>query len=562
MRTTVLWVSLGSLLAGSGCATTLERARAAERRGDQEAADALYRDALEDPEQAPQARQELARLRVQEAREVEKADPGRAESLYREALKVAPAHDQALTGLVRMLRRSGRVDDAVAALKVAEGSGDCPACNRLHVVVLLERGDRAMAAKQWDDAIARYGEALSLRKQPAPALSIARAHLAAGRREQATDALADALALMVSADESVTQAFFDTRAAIVDAALAADETALADRALAIQLADEPGNPAVALELRVSAKIADKGRADEAAERYEAILKRHESAPTLTDAQRSDVAARLSDLYAARATMHLSQGRADAAEADLDRALELTPDEWEISLQRVLAVATRSGAPSALEALGRMPPGTPGIPQVQAILQSQLAIELLAAGRVDEAREALARGEKIHPDMPEIHLASAQLLAITAPEDLAKKDARALSKGALVHYDGGIFRYAEALGELDWARAAVKGRAADYPFQAPWFHAAATTLEERVRKVYPFAVEFSPDPEPRLRLRNTGDDAIEVQLEGPADFEDAVAIDAGKEHGVTLPDSGLLRLRVNGKKRTFYAEPYASVTLTL
>lgn len=562
MRARTWCVSLVGLLFATACATTLERARTAKARGDAESALSLYRDALDDPEQAAQARQELASLHVDEARALEKNDPARAEALYRDALDIAPAHDHALTGLVRLLRRAGRVDDASAAIEAAEASGECPACHRLEVVVLLERGDRAMAAKSWDTAIARYGEALALRRQPAPALAIVRAQLAAGRREGAADALAQVLPLMATADASVTRTFFDTRAAIVDAALAADEISLAERAVQTRLADEPGNPAIALELRVVARISDKGNFDDAMSRYEAILERDASAPALTAAQRSDVAARLADLYAARATTALAEGKAQDAEADLDRALELAPDDWEIRLQRVLAVASRSGAPAALEGLQRLPPGTPGIPQVHAILESQLAIELAAAGRLDDAREALTRGEKIHPDMPEVHVASAQLLALTPSDDLDKKDVRALSKGALVPYDGEVFRFAEALGELDWARAAVKGRAADYPFRAPWFSAAAQALEDRVRKVYPYAVEFSPDPEPRLRLRNSGDAAISLELDGPSDYHDAVEIDAGHEHAVTLPDSGILRLRIDGKKRTFYAEPYATVTITL
>jgi tetratricopeptide (TPR) repeat protein len=559
MRCRAWW--LGLVLA-SGCATTLERARTAKSRGDADEAKALYRSATSDPEQAAQARQELASLHVEEARAVEKTDAAAAEALYRDALDVAPAHDHALTGLVRLLRRAGRVDDASAAIEAAEAAGDCPACHRLEVVVLLERGDRAMASKAWDTAIARYGEALAMRRQPEPALAIARAHLLAGRREGAAEALGNALPLMTTADESATRDFFDTRAALVDAALAAEEIALADRARQIQLADEPGNPAVALELKIAVRVSDKGSREDAMARYDAILERHASAAVLTEAQASDVSARLADLHAARATEHLAAGKADAAEADLDRALELRPDDWEVKLQRVLVVATRSGAPAALEALTKLPPGTPGIPQVQAILESQHAIELVAAGRLDEARESLARGEKIHPDMPEVHLASAQLLSFTAPDDLGKKDLRALSKGGVVDYGGEVFRYAEALGELDWARAAVKGRAADYPFQAPWFSAAATALEDRVRKAYPFAVEFSPDPEPHLQLHNERDTAIEVELDGPGGYRDAIEIDPGHKHGVTLPESGVLRLRVDGKRRTYYAEPYATVTLDL
>src|SRR5688572_25928505 len=126
-RASVLVAMLLVPFATGGCATTLERARAANGRGDVDQARELYREAIDEPEHARAARTELAKTYVAEARKQEKRDPEKAEATYREALEVDSAHDQALTGIVRLLRASGRIDDAARVIATAAASGSCAA---------------------------------------------------------------------------------------------------------------------------------------------------------------------------------------------------------------------------------------------------------------------------------------------------------------------------------------------------------------------------------------------------------------------------------------------------
>jgi tetratricopeptide (TPR) repeat protein len=544
-----------------GCATSLDKARVAAEEGHYGDARELYEEALGDADTEADARNELAGLIAAKARKAEKADPAQAEASYREALGIAPAHDLSLTGLVRVLRRTDRLPEATEVIEAAAATGRCAACSRLGVVVRLERGDAQFDAGKWDEAIAHYRAALDLRPQPAAALAIVRAQLGAKRMPEALTALREAVPLMGDADASARAAFVAARQRLLVAVLAQDDVPTADEIAGLALANEGDEVDIAMRMTVGAHLEARGEVEVARTRYETLLAADGDEPRPDEAQRGVIGARLIALYRVRATDFLAAGKPDDADAAVLRAIELGADDWELKLQRVLSVAVKTGARPALASLEKVPPATGGVVQVRAILESLRVQELVAEGDLLAAREQLAAAQKTHPTMPEVHLAVAQVLAASEVEGLSRGQVATLRKTG-IGYRGDVRRYAEALGELQWARTAASERKKDYPYRAPWFHASADALSRRIATAYAHTVEFREEPEPLLHLANSGDEAVVVKLDGPEGYREEVEIAAGEGEDVTLPDAGFVTLKIAGKKRSFVAEPYAKVTITL
>ncbi len=552
------WLAIASLL---GCATSLQKARDSAEQGYYTDAVHYYQEAIADEKTAARARVELADLIAAKARRREKGKPKEAEKLYFEALDVMAAHDPSLSGLVRMYRRENRLEDATELLVEAEATGKCAACKRLGVVVLLERGDAQMEAENYDAARTHYEAAMKMRPQAAAGLAIVRAELAAKRVPEAIAALEAVVPLMTEADATTQGAFTKVRQRLLAATIARDEVKNADRVAAIVVANEGGKGPVGMRMDVAAHLQEKGEAEQARTRYEALVGESEGAPEPTETQRAEIAKRLIALYRVRATDFLAQGQPDEADAAILRAIELGADDWEIKLQRVLSVAVKTGARPALASLEKVPGNTPGVVQVRAILQSLRVQELLAEGEVDAAREQLAQAQQTHPTMPEVHLAGAQVLAQSDVEDLDKRQIAELRKTGL-GYDGEVKRYAEALGEIEWARGAAGQRKRDYPYRAPWFETSAKKLEDDIHRTYHHAVAFREDPNTVVLFKNNRLEELTITIKGADGFGEEISIIAGGNREVTIPEPGFVLMRVGRTKRCFVAEPYTRVTIDL
>lgn len=552
------WLAFASLL---GCATSLDKARDSAEQGYYTDAVFYYEQAIEDDKSAARAKVELADLIAAKARRREKARPKEAESLYFDAMKVLPAHDPSLSGLVRMYRRNDRHADATKLLEEAAATGKCAACKRLGVVVLVERGDAEMEAENWEAARGHYEAALKLNAQPGAALAIVRAELAAKRVPEAIAALEAAVPLMGQADAATQGSFMKVRERLLASTLARDEVKTADRLAGIVLANEGGKGPVGMRMQVAAHLRDKGDNEQARTRYEALLAEGEGRPAPTQTQREEIHKRLIKQYRVRATDFLAQGKPNEADKAILRAIELGADDWEIKLQRVLSVAVKTGARPALASLDKVPGNTPGVVQTRAILHSLRVQELLAEGDIEGARQELAAARKTHPGMPEVHLAGAQVLAVSDVEDLGRRQLSQLRKTGL-GYDSEIKRFAEALGEIEWARAAAAERKRDYPYRAPWFAKTAKKLEDEIHRKYHHAVAFREEPNTLVQFNNNRLEEITIRLRGPEDFEDEIVLIAGGKREVTIPDTGFVIMRIGRQKRSFVAEPYTRVTIDL
>ncbi len=562
MNRTALWWIPG-LLVASACATTLDRARLAYESGDLDQAQSLYRQALDDPEEGQLARDELVELLVDGAGSVEKDDAATAQVTYRAALELSPVHDGALTGLVRLLRRQGKAAEAAAVLALARQAGNCGTCKRLEAIVLVEQATADLADGKWEAALQRYAAAQTLRPAASTALGIVRAHLGAGRHDAAADALVEAARLVRANEPEAVRAFTELRRQLVAAAMSAGNTEQADRLRGIAPEGLTSSDQVGLSLSVADRLRDTGKHKEAISRYHELLKAADQGKLeLSPAERTEIHGRLAVLHARKAVTHLHAGRGPEADAELAKALKMQPDDWTMKLQRILALAEATGAKRALESLGHVPAKTPGLKPVTAIVGGLHAMQLAERGKFKEAQAAAEVAQAASDDLPEVHLALAVVAASSATEDLDAREIKALKKASIVAYPGPVFRYAEARGELVRARQNAHDRGTRYPYRGPWFERESERLARKLAAVYPYAVKFSSDPEGQINFKNTSGRRMRIEVAGPDGFETELTLAAGEEKLVVIPDPGLMKLRVNGKKKTFFAESYAVVTLTL
>jgi tetratricopeptide (TPR) repeat protein len=279
---------------------------------------------------------------------------------------------------------------------------------------------------------------------------------------------------------------------------------------------------------------------------------------LGDAQKTELRDRTAGLYVARSAVRLGRGELDGADADLGRALQLRPGDPVLQLQRVLTVAGRGDVAAARAALAKIDASTGGHAQVSAILGAMEVDRLLGEGKLDEARAELERAKEKAPEVPDVHVAMAQMLAVSEVEGLGKKDIKALRKRGIVRYPGKRpTRVGEALSELDWSRQQLAGLGSAYPFRGPHTERKIAALERAIAAYYPFAVKFHGEPQTILVLENPGSDALEIGIES-GDLETTVTIAPGGSERLTIAEPGLVRLVQDGSAATLLAEPYTEV----
>lgn len=553
----VLVAAVLASLGASGCATTLDKAQTAHQDGAYDEAELLYDKAGNDPELAADARRGLADLHVDRA---DASTPQEAEGHLRDALAIDPVHDAALTALVRLLRRSDRLQDASQVLSQAAASGPCGACKRLALVVTLERADVAFAAEDWPKALTLYTSAHKQRVQPAVSVAIAATHLAAGDATQAEAALVEAGPLLLSAEASTAERFVSLRAQLLDQALAAKDFETADRVAAIVAPKEPASEATDRAVRIARAVDEQGDPEVARLRFES-LREVTGEAALRDPQRKAIEDRLATLYGDRGTAQLHAGDAALAQAEFEKAIALRNDDWLLKLQRILALSTTTGAAPALAGLAKVPGKVAGLAHARAIVLSMRVQEHVREGDLEAAQISLDKAKRAHPDLPEVHLAAATVLASTPTDELSARDRKALlGRKGMVSYPDEVYRYAEALAELEWIASELDNRKPDYPFTAPWLQTEFDALSRRLASAYPYAVEFQPEPEPVVLLKNRSAAFVEVSVSGADGFSDELGIPPGDTREVVPPDSGLLRLRIGRTRRVYYAEGYAKVTV--
>ena len=547
---------LVSLLALGGCASALERARVARDARDYPKAEQYYRTSMtKDPEDRPKAQKELAGLKVTLAQAKLKADPAAAEKLFREALTLDPGDAKAIDGLGRAQAEQGQLDAAITTLSAEK----CALCRRYLSVLLLERAVKREQAGDLEGARADYGQAQGLVPDVVTALTIARLYEAAGDTEGVVKAVEAAVPL-IQLDDAASQAQFRAlREKAVLAATAKGDMAAVDRWLNLFPPGAGGDEWYVLQLRVARQLYQQNQPDLAIARARHILGPKHTG-TLPANRKTEFDRFLADIYRLQGGKFLRDGKIVEADDNFRQAVEFAPDDNKIKLLRALAIAGMKDVAKAMQVVQALPADTRGHNEVLAILESMVVHERLAAGDVPGARAALARAQKANSEQPEVHVAIAELLMVSPVEGLPKKALKDLQKGGLVKYpDGAINRYGEALSELAWAREQAKGLGEGYLFRGPGIDAHMDALERQIRAFYPFPVEFNADSTAILKLKGVGGD---VQVRGPGNFEQTVAVPAGGSSEVTVGQTGLVTLRAGKRTVVLVTEPYTKLTVEL
>lgn len=564
MTSRAIRLTLGASFLGLlGCATTLDQARSAwnDGAGDFDQAEQLYLSAADDPGVGDIAREELVEIYLELAKAQSRQNPEGASRYYAKAVELDPDNAPARVGLARVYRDLGRLDDAIAVTSDPRAKA-CGECHRLEAILLVRRGDEAMAASDWAGAERDYARALEILPDSAVALAVVRARLASKSLREASTGLETAANLIDAEDGTGRAQYLELRRAAVMLAIEKEDLTLAD-----ELIDRvpPGvgpEAQLGLAMELAMELRKKGKPEAALDRLQALVEAAESGRLrLSETDRVALRERVAELFAAQAAVHLTMGRVDAAKADLDRAIELRPDDPSLQLQQVLILAGRGKLDEARAALAKLD-GAKGHQQVTAILTALEVDLLLMQGKTSAAAETLERAKALGGDLPEVHVAMAQMLVHTAPTQLRRADLTELQRKGLVSYPGGkVTRAGEALSELDWARQQIRGLGPAYAYRGPGTRERIEALEAKIRAFYPYEVKFQGDPTTVLVLRNGGSAPLQVGLRRGGFAADA-KLEPGGSKQVIVPDPGVLSVRRGGTDAVFFAEPYTQVELTL
>ncbi|HFE46885.1 MAG TPA: tetratricopeptide repeat protein [Nannocystis exedens] len=561
-RQSLRGLALIGLIGAIGCATYIDKAREAKDYGEYEKAESLYLQSMEkdkDDLDRGLAREELVAMKVALAKSTAKSDPTKAEQLYLEALELDSSDEEAQDGLARVLASIGRVDEAIKILGGEAGYGKCDLCERYLAVLLKKRGQTREANKKFEAAHADYSRAFKLLADPSTAFAIARCLGELGRYSEAAKAIEDAVLTIRPEDRQAQSDFVRIRDIAVMRAIAEGDLELVDRYLAMFPPGSGGEPWYSLQLRVARKLWQRGKADVSIDRIEPLLgdKHRQSLP---EPLRKEMVHFLEQLYTLRGVAFLRVGEIEEADKALARAGELAPDDEKIKLLRALAFAGRGDLSLAVRVVQAMSPKTRGYNEVSAIISSLQVYERLDVGDVEGAKAALAKAQKSSPDMPEVHVAAAAILAITPVEGLSRKDIKILRRSALANYTTGIFRYGEALSEIVWAREQSKSLGPTYLFRGPGSEQRMDTIERQIRELFPFGVSFNPEPTTLLSLRRRSGD-VEVRIEGGG-VEESVSVGSGKSPPIKLTEPGLVMLSYGRSKVAIVAESYTGIQIEL
>ena len=552
-----------ALALASGCATYVAKARGARDARDYAKAEQLYRQSMEKDKEAIDrelARKELVELLIEQAKRRAKENPPAAIDLYREAIELLPSDEAAKDGLGRLFASLGRVDEAIAVLG-GDTYGKCDLCERYLAVLLVARGKGFEGGKKYDLALADFRRAFELFPDPSTAFAAARVQRALGDEAAAAAAVEAAVPLIRPDDAQAQAAFVKIREEAVIRAAIDGDVALAERYLRMFPPGSGGDPWYSLQLKVaSERLRQKDRLGAIAQIEPLLGDDHRQG--VSEARRAEFVRFLIRVYTLEGTSLLREGKAAEADASFARASELGPDDDGVKLLRALAIAGRGEVERALQVAKMLPASAKGHAEVVGALESTLAFERLKVGDFDGAKAAVERAQAAAPDHPDVHVASAALLAVTPVLGLSKKDAALLRKSGLARYSDGIFRYGEALSEIAWAREQAQSLGDAYAFRAPGAAARIAELERTIAQRYPFEVKFNGQPTALLTLRSADGRTVEVKVRGPGGLDEGVFVSGTGPEALTVTDPGVVTIAYERRTIALLAESYTAVKVQL
>jgi tetratricopeptide (TPR) repeat protein len=568
-RTLIPALRLGLLLMAvpaAGCVSALDQARTAwdDGAGSYEDAEVYYKEAIaKGGADADVARDELLELNVLLAQDLHKKKPKQAEVHYRNVLELDPDHEDAREGLARLLMTQYRHDEALEVAQVGVQRKTCRGCGRLTAVLLTSRADNRMASGDAAGAEADYTAAMAIIPDSNTALALVGARVAQKNVKCAAESLSTAAELIGRDDVGQRARFLELRRDVVLLALDASDVELADQMLDLAPTGVGASEQLGLATEVAMRFSALGKPDDALARMQAIVEQIDSGKLrIPPARAEEVRDSVADLLAARAIQRLSEGDQASAKADIADALKMRPANANVQLLEVVLLAASDQVGTAKTKLAKVDDKARGKKEVGALLEVMNVDDLVASGKVAEAKAAVDRAKAAGgSELPEVHIALAEVLAATPVEGLKKADLDLLKAKGLVKYPGKPTRVGEALSELAWAAKAQKAQGRDWPFRAPGFDARDKALRDKVGAYYTASVEFQGEPKAVLALSSGAAEPLAVKV-GGSGADTSVTVPAGQSVDVAVPRPGVVTLDYGGTSAAFLAEPYTRVALKL
>jgi thioredoxin-like negative regulator of GroEL len=549
-------LALVAILTGIGCGGSLTRAQDALAVGDEPTAEKHLRKAVKSSATEAEASRLLAVIVAKRGDELAADQPKQAEDHYREALALDTRNEAARVGLARLLLKRGFTQEANELLS-AKG---CTACGRLVSMMIHQNADAAYTAGDIPGARALYQQAFADGKDPLDALGIVRTYLVPGHidLDQAVIALTSAASLISGGQVEAEQQFALLRAALLEAAAAAHNNDMIEALFKIKTYVLQEEPEYELRFRISQTQFRNGDSDQAIERITTLLEN--SGQYIDPTQREVMNAALVVMFGARAAQHLQAGDAVGAAKDIGAGLKIDPNNSRLKLQQVLAIAAGrlDLAFTQIEKVSDSKDKN----EVQAILYSLRVLEELDAGKMAKVYEALDKAQQLGPNLPEVLLARAWVLAESRNEDIKKvndlQDVRKLS--GFSWPQGRVNQYAGALANLDRARRLVREQGVLHPFRGPGFEARATALKDKIAKFYPHKVQWHSGGAMLELACETGQKSAEYR--GPRYLKGSAVASPGFPAEIPIKEPGIVYIDYDGKQIAVVVEANTYIIVNL
>lgn len=548
-----------------GCSSSLETARIAwdDGEGDFEDAEDWYKAAIDEGgEEGEIAREELHDLNLLLAQDLHKTKGKEAETHYRNALDLKPDSAQAREGLAKLLLSQYRFDEALQIAQEGAKRGTCKGCNRLVAVMMIQRADARYREGDYAGAEADYAAGLAVIPDANVTLGLARARIALQNLSGATEALAEAAAHIGRDDMQQRQQFLELRRAAVLLALDSNEVELADKLLDMAPEGVSASQQLGLAIEVSMRFSSMGKPDEALSRMQALVAAADAGKlAISEARKEELRDKVADLLGARALQRLGEGDKPSADADIKQALELRPNNSNVRLLKVLMIAGEGDINAARAELKKVPAEAKGKVEVRSILYAMDVETYLKAGQLGNAQTSLDYAKRGGEDLPEVHVAAAQILAVTPAKGPKKSELAALKKSDKIKYPGGkVVKAAEALSELAFAKKVKNAAAEDWPFRGPGLDKRIADLESDL-SYYPYEVEFQKDATTTIVFENKGKAAVDVTATAKW-FNGKATVEPGGTAEVVVKRPIVVEVAYGDTTFPFLAEPYTKVTIPL
>lgn len=551
-------LALVAVLAGSGCAGgSLTRAQDALAVGDTQSAEKHLRKAVKSSATSVEAGRLLAVIVAKRGDEFAADQPKDAENLYREALALDAQNEAARIGLARLLLKRGFMKEANELLSVK----GCTACVRIVAMMIHQNADNAYLAGDIPGARTLYQQAFADGKDPLDALGIVRTYLVPGflDLEQAVAALASAAPLIAGGQVEAEQQFQELRAALLEAAAAAHNPDMIERLFQTKTYILQEEPEFELRFRVAQTQFRSGDSDAAIERITVLLEN--SGQYIDPTQREVMNAALVVMYGARAAQHLQAGDPVGAAKDIGAGLKIDPDNSRLKLQQVLAIAA-GRLELALTEIDKVA-DSKDKKEVQAILYALKVFAEIDGGKMAKAYESLDKAQQLGPDLPEVLLARACVLAESRNEDIKKvSDLQDVRKLSGFSWPGGrINQYGGALAYLDRARKQIKTQGVLHPFRGPGFEARATALKDKIAAFYPYKVQYHSGSGALLELSSEGGQKS-AEYRGPRYLKGSAVASPGFPAEIPVKEPGIVYVDYDGKQIAIVVEANTYIVVNL